>query len=334
MLAAFRTAAARLGLLAPRAYVLAAVSGGPDSMALLCLLAERLPPDRLSVAHVNHGTREKASDSDQAFVAAAARGLGLPCVAARLEKPEGRASEERLREARYRALEALARRVGATHLALAHTADDQAETVLLRLARGTGLPGLAGIPERRDLGSLVLVRPLLGNAREDLVTYLGRHRVPFRTDRTNRDPRYARNRVRHRVLPELARINPRVREALVRLSGQAGEAAAFLGMAGELAARRLVRKSRGGLSLSAARLRGLPPALRAEVWRLVHARLAPGKALEADHVVALEEMLGKGKAAGTLALPGSVAVRWAGASLARYGFLSARVSRDTITSHP
>lgn len=315
MLASFRAASVRLGLLAPWSRVLAAVSGGPDSMALLCLLAERLPPERLSVAHVNHGTRGKASDADQAFVKAAARGLGLPFAAARLEKQKGRASEESLREARYQALETTARRLGATHLALAHTADDQAETVLLRLARGTGLPGLAGIPEKRDLGGVALVRPLLGISREDLVAFLRRHRIPFKEDRTNRDVRYARNRVRHRVLPELVRINPRVREALVRLSGQAGEAAAFLAVAGERSARRLVRKSRGRLRINAMRLKGLPPALRAEVWRLAHGRLAPGRSLEADHLAALEGMLGKRGPAGPLALPGGVAVSLTGLSL-------------------
>ncbi len=315
MLAAFRAAAARLGLLTPWSRVLAAVSGGPDSMALLCLLAERLPPRRLSVAHVNHGVRGKASDADQAFVAAAARGLGLPFAATRLGKAKGKVSEESLRDARYRALEAMARRVGATHLALAHTADDQAETVLLRLARGTGLPGLAGIPEKRELERLMLVRPLLGISREDLVAYLKRHRIPSRKDRTNRDVRYARNRVRHRVLPELGRINPCVKEALVRLSAQAGEAAAFLAVAGELAARRLVRKHRGGLRIDAARLRGLPPALRAEVWRLAHARLAPGRSLDADHLAALDGLLGKGKTSGAVALPGKVEAKWAGAAL-------------------
>ncbi len=280
-----------------RRRVLAAVSGGPDSMALLHLLAEILPPSRLAVAHVHHGTRGRASDRDEALVRRAARGLGLAFLSARLAKAETPPSEDALRQARYRALEVLARRAGASLIATAHTADDQAETILLRLARGTGLAGLAGIPESRPMARLLLIRPLLNIPKQELVRYLRRHRIRFAVDASNQRLRYARNRVRHRVLPELRRLNPRAAEALLRLSGQAAAAADFLRLGARHAGRGLIRRSRGSVRVDLAGLHRLHPALRPLVWQE-----ACGRSLDADHRKALESLKG------TLSLPGGLKV--------------------------
>ena len=299
MLKAFRQAA-RL-LLPPRGRLLAAVSGGPDSMALLHLLSELVPAGRLAVAHVNHRTRGRASEADEAFVKAAARRLGLRFLAARLPKPKGPLSEEALREARYKALEGLAKKARATHVATGHTAEDQAETILLRIARGTGLTGLSGMPQERSLGATRLIRPLLSLSRSDVHHYLARHGIRSSTDESNRSLRYTRNRIRWSILPELRRINPRASEALLRLSAQAALASAFLEEEGSKAARRLVRRTGRSVRIELAALHRLPRALRPLVLEAAYQRLAPGGGLEAGHLAALE--LGKGQ----VSLPGRVA---------------------------
>ena len=291
MLKAFREAAPRTR------RTLAAVSGGPASMTLLPLLAEVLPPGRLAVAHVNHRTRGKASDRDEAMVRATARRLGLACLVERLPKSKKFPSEDTLRKARYLALEHMALKNKAECIALAHTADDQAETVLLRITRGTGLNGLSGIPAQRPLGRARIVRPLLSISKADLLRYLQRHRIRFATDASNRSLRYARNRVRHRVMPELMRLNPKVVEALVRLSGQAAAASEFLGEAACKEARRLIRRRGRTVRVDLEGLQRLHPALRPLVWQ----EACPD--LEADHLKALESLRGE------LALPGGFRAR-------------------------
>lgn len=198
--------------------VLVAVSGGPDSMALLHVLWEAR--DRLGiqleVASVDHGLRPEAA-GEIALVRARAEALELPftALAVQVRRQRGLASlQDAARRARLGALAALAAERGGARVALGHNADDQAETVLFRIVRGTGLRGLRGIPVRRD----PFVRPLLDVPRVEIQRYLARRSIPFVTDPSNADPRYARARIRHRVLPLLATENPRVAEALIRLA--------------------------------------------------------------------------------------------------------------------
>lgn len=205
--------------------VIVAVSGGPDSMALLHVLweaRERLGIT-MEVAAVDHGLRPEATD-EIALVRERAAALELPfsSVAVQVRRERGRASlQDAARRARLGALAALAMARNARSVALGHNADDQAETVLFRIVRGTGLRGLAGIPYRRD----PFVRPLLDVPRVEIQRYLFRRSIPFVTDPSNADPRYARARIRHRILPLLAAENPRVAEALIGLSRAArGEA--------------------------------------------------------------------------------------------------------------
>lgn len=228
------------------AIVLVAVSGGADSVALLRGLAavRHAGRGRLVVGHFNHGLRGSESDADAAFVAELSRQLGLEGhgghAAPRSAPPtdnqgETDASSIRLRpihcpeaearEDRYRFLRETAGRIGARYVATAHTADDQAETVLQRMLRGTGLTGLAGIRRVRQLApGVALIRPLLEFHRGEAREYLSAIGQPFRDDSTNADLRFTRNRIRHELLPHLAeRYNPRVVEALTRLGQQAAE---------------------------------------------------------------------------------------------------------------
>jgi tRNA(Ile)-lysidine synthase len=209
----------------PGELVLVAVSGGPDSMALLAVLWElsaRLELT-LEVATVDHGLRASAGAEGE-LVRARAETLGLPWHGLSVDvaaAKRGRPSlQDAARRERLGALEALARRRGAARIALGHQADDQAETVLFRVVRGTGLAGLAGIPYRRG----PFIRPLLDVTRDEIARYLRRRSLPYVEDPSNADPRFARARVRHRLLPLLAEENPRVREALVALAAAAREA--------------------------------------------------------------------------------------------------------------
>ncbi len=214
--------------------VVAAVSGGADSMALLHLLAAFSKtleqPLRMIVAHLNHGLRGHESDADAEFVQKSARQLGLDCVVdhrdiAALSASRGSGIEETSRHERYAFFERVCLLRGASTVAVAHHADDQAETVLHRVVRGTGLRGLAGMPMMRPLtvGSTIrLIRPLLPFTRSTLREYLASQQIAFREDRTNADHEPLRNRIRHAVLPLLEQqLNPQVRGALLRLAEQA-----------------------------------------------------------------------------------------------------------------
>lgn len=198
---------------------LVAVSGGPDSIALLDLLAgvARGSGLRLIVAHADHGIAPGAA-AVAADVARVAARYGVPCEIGRLALGPD-ASETVARRARYQWLAATQARVGADWLITAHHKDDQAETVLLRTLRGSGLAGLAGIPARTRAG---LVRPLLPFTREDLAGHLAARHIASHHDPANDDPRHLRSWLRHVVMPALAaRLGPGVREDLVRVARHA-----------------------------------------------------------------------------------------------------------------
>lgn len=222
---ALAAGAARLKIPDDVALVLA-VSGGPDSTALLHGAA-LLVPDRgwrLTVAHLDHALRSTSAD-EAAAVAAIAAGMGLPAEVRRVDvaalaAAEHRSLEDAGRQARYRFFEKVAAGLGPDALiATAHTADDAAETVLLRLARGSGLRGLRGIPSRRGR----IVRPLLHTRRSVLREALDAAGIAYLTDPSNADLAHARNRVRADLLPALERLNPAAVEALLRFGHLAAD---------------------------------------------------------------------------------------------------------------
>jgi tRNA(Ile)-lysidine synthase len=205
--------------------LLVGVSGGPDSVALLDFLIgyrERTgAPREIVVGHVNHGLRGEESEGDQVFVQDLAGRRGVRCLTASVEPgarqtARGESLEESARKLRYGALRRMAVAAGATRVAVAHTSDDQAETVLLRLIRGSGLLGLGGMRPSRKLQDLDLVRPLLTTTRDEVLDYMKRGQLAFRMDSSNQttDPR--RNFVRLELLPRIQRMNPSIRETLLR----------------------------------------------------------------------------------------------------------------------
>lgn len=213
-------------LFAPQSTVLVAFSGGPDSTALAATLyrLRSLLGIELVLFHLNHGLRGEESDRDEAFCTQWARERNLPIIVERRDVASFRVSsglslEEAARTVRYRLFQECATRCGASSVALGHTLDDQAETVLMNVIRGTGLSGLCGMRAKDGL----YVRPLLGVWRFEVQEFLKEEGIPFVEDSSNFDPNFLRNRIRHRVLPLLRDINPRVSEALVRLSRNAQE---------------------------------------------------------------------------------------------------------------
>jgi tRNA(Ile)-lysidine synthase len=266
--------AARRASVSPDARVLIALSGGPDSCALLLLLVNAarrgLLPVPVGVAHFHHGLRGADADGDAAFSAALAARHGLPCVIGLGKvEPGGRAPYDAARRDRYAFLQEAAREWDATRIATAHTADDQAETVLGRVLRGSSVDGLAGIPTSRALApGLLVVRPLLETSRAEVEAYNAAHGVTGRQDPSNADDRRPRARLRKR-LPELAAaFNPRLTDALCRLAESASADSDLLTeLAEDLYARAVLESGDDRVRLDRETLRSAPPALRRRAWR-------------------------------------------------------------------
>ncbi|TMD81226.1 MAG: tRNA lysidine(34) synthetase TilS, partial [Chloroflexi bacterium] len=208
----------------PGERVVVAVSGGPDSLALLSILREILPvmPLHLTVAHFDHGWRADSTD-DRDFVAAMAATWGFDFHTARAAADTPH-TENAARAARYSFLRQIAAKTNSTAIALGHTRDDQVETLLLHLLRGSGSRGLAAM--RRREGDLA--RPLLDIARTDIEAYLSRLHLTARRDATNDDPRFTRNRLRQQVLPAIDAFDPAARELLARTADILSEEDRFL----------------------------------------------------------------------------------------------------------
>ncbi len=217
------------GLINRGDVVLAAVSGGPDSVCLAHYLARRARKGgfRLAaLAHLDHGLRGRESAKDAAFVRALGKRLGVEVVVEKIRvaaraRARRKGLEDAGRELRYAALARLAAELGCRKVATGHHLDDQAETLLLHLLRGTRLKGLAGIPPERALAKgISLVRPLLPLRRGEILEYLALHDQPFRVDRSNDSLDFTRNWVRREVLPLLESRQPRLREHLAALAAQ------------------------------------------------------------------------------------------------------------------
>lgn len=214
--------------------VVAGISGGPDSMALLFVLVANGVP--VTVAHIDHMLRENSSN-DCEFVRQHAEKLGVPFISTaidieRLAVDRKISLEAAGREARYNFLFSLAAEINAQAVVVGQTADDQAETVIMHLIRGSGSDGLRGMCElsmpNEWSSTIPLVRPLLGISREEILEYCQQQNIPFRFDLTNDDPFFFRNRIRLEVLPYLQTINPKIKSALWRTATVLGDEANYL----------------------------------------------------------------------------------------------------------
>ena len=244
--------------------VLLAVSGGADSVAMLRAMAA-LKTDgsgRLRVVHLNHQLRGQESADDEAFVVELCQRMGIPHETGQVDTP-GLAGSSRdgleaaARKARYDFFRETAHRLGARYVVTAHTADDQAETILHRILRGTGVAGLAGMARARPLGSAVtLMRPFLSIRRREILGYLGKLGQIYRQDSSNVDLQFTRNRIRHQLLPNLAEnFNPGVVDALLRLGSMAGEVQSVIDViVADLADRCVSRDPSGAILINVPKL--------------------------------------------------------------------------------
>lgn len=276
-------------------HVLVGVSGGADSMALLHLLTH-WPVDglRVSAVHIHHGLRGETADRDERFVRQYCAENGIDVTVyhedvSAFAKNEGISVEEAGRRVRYADFEKLSLEIGADCILTAHTASDQVETLLMRMVRGTGVDGLAGIPPVRGK----IRRPLLCCSREEVETYCEENGLDYVTDETNADMGYTRNRIRHELIPLLRNMNPRVDEAVLRLADNATEDSAyFLSLADEVIAR--------GDALSLSDLQELSLPIRRRVISRLFAKTGV-HSYEQCHMQAVETVITNGH--GVVRLP-------------------------------
>ena len=208
-------------MILPGETVLIGVSGGPDSVLLLHALINlknKLKIKRIAVCHLDHGLRGSASASDAEFVKRMAQDAGLDYYHRKADLTgdgsKKLSTEELARDVRYAFYAECAARSGASAVATGHTLDDQAETVIMRIVKGTSLKGAAGIPPVRHTGGVKFMRPLLEIEKSEIAAYLDGQGIDYRIDRTNLENIYFRNIVRSEILPFLAKYNPRIRRAL------------------------------------------------------------------------------------------------------------------------
>lgn len=276
---------------------LALVSGGPDSVALLrAVVALGGEP---VVLHVDHGLRGEESREDAEFVRELCRRLNVRCEVQRLGLEDSSNLQERARDERYKLAGEVAAGMGLGVIATAHTADDVAETVLMNLARGTGLRGLAGIPPVRGK----IQRPLIGRTRSEVLDYLKELDQPYRTDPTNLTGKYARNRVRLEILPILEELYPAAAGNIARAASLVREDLEIL----EELATSNVEMRGDEVVLPLDGLMKLRPSLRRHAVRLAYTTVVPDTApLPSNLIEAVLELLEGGEGTRTLDLPGGV----------------------------
>jgi tRNA(Ile)-lysidine synthase len=276
---------------------LALISGGPDSVTLLRVIVS-LGGEPV-VLHADHGLRGEESREDAEFVRDLCRGLNVRCEVRRISLEASSNLQERARDERYRLAEEMSDEMGLGVIATGHTADDVAETVLMNLARGAGLRGLAGIPPVRGR----IQRPLIGRTRKEILDYLREIDQPYRTDPTNLTGKYARNRLRLEVLPVLEELYPAAAGNIARTASLVREDLEIL----EELATGTVEERGEEVALSLDELMDLRPSLRRHAVRLAYATVVPDIApLPSHHIEAVLGLLEGGEGTRTLDLPGGV----------------------------
>jgi tRNA(Ile)-lysidine synthase len=243
-------------LIEPGDRVIAAVSGGPDSVCLTHLLwrLKKTLPLELVAVNMNHGLRQESS-AEAKKVQALGKKLGIPVILKNIKVKEtagaeGVSLETAGRNLRYENLFSLAKQMGFNKIATGHTANDNAETMLMWLMRGTGTEGLAGIPMVRGGGnSSKIVRPILSATRREIMEYIKRQKLPYSIDSSNSTLDFTRNRIRHKVIPLLETFNPKLVEHVYNLSRIIGSENEILADITRRALKQLARVSKSGISL-------------------------------------------------------------------------------------
>ena len=311
----------KFGMLSPGDRVVVGVSGGPDSVALLHILKELAPQLKVSlfIAHLNHRFRGKESDRDAEYVQELALKLDLPIIVESRDVPafiskEKVSAEDGARKARYDFFGQVAKQIRANKVALGHNADDQAETVLMRLLRGSGREGLGGIPPVRDLAvqaqspKIQIIRPLIETTREEIERYLKGRGIKSRLDASNIETVYLRNRIRWELLPLLTQYNPNIKSILVRTAQVLGEEDRYLEGIVAKHLRRIVKKKGEGIILDIIKLSSLPLSIQRRILRESLGLIKGGRLdIQLSHIDDILNLL-KARGRASLDLPGNILV--------------------------
>ena len=299
------------GMLSPGDVVVAGVSGGSDSMALLSVLwdlREFYPDTDVVVSHVNHGLRGAESDEDAEFVREAARRLGFSFECVRVDtegfrKKRGLSLEDAARELRYGFFNDILAKRSAQKIATAHTLNDQAETVVMRLIRGSGSQGLAGI--RPSIGNII--RPLINVTKLEAREYLRSKGVSWREDSTNSSDEFLRNRIRNEFIPLLQSYNPAVEQVLSRVAAVCAAEADFISAEGEKRFGKLARVVAGGVLGDTEEFLREPPAIRFSVMRKSILTVKGDlDSVSAKHLFSIDEVVRSSGPSAEVDLPGGV----------------------------
>jgi len=301
-------------LLNPGSKIIVGVSGGPDSIALLHILhhlRHRLGLT-LYVAHFNHGLRREA-EKDQTFVKKFAEQLNLPFYSKKEKiQKTNKSLEEKARDARFAFLCALAKKKNADAIALGHTHNDLAETVLMRILRGSGLSGLRSILPKRVINGKIIIRPLLCVSRFEVERYLKKHALKYRLDKTNFQQNFFRNKIRLQLIPLLEKTyNPNIKEILAFLSQTSCLDYEYLEAQGRKALKKLSKSSIKSktITLNQKNFKNLHPALQRIVMRLaIESVQGSMRRLTLNHILEIERLLNSSSPFGTVSLPQSVKV--------------------------
>ncbi len=295
------------------ARILIGVSGGPDSMALLSLLSELRPKWNLdlTVLYCHHGLRA-AADEEEAFVRSWAEKWSCIFFSRKLpvreyQRKSGRSLQEAARELRYQASEDFVKKKNIDRVALAHTANDQAEEVLIGLVRGAGLGGLAGIPAKRGQ----VIRPLIRTYRQEILDYLAIKEIPYKEDLSNRDFRYLRARVRHHLLPELGKYSPNIVAQLNQTARLLQKDEEYLKEKVDQMEPAVLSCSGATATLSRHQLAELPQALSSRlIQKAVSATLGHLRHFRAVHILSILKAAQGNRPQGTIPLPNGFSAKW------------------------
>ena len=297
---------AELSGVAKDAPILVAYSGGADSTALLYMLREygKQTGAPIYAAHVNHGIRGAEADTDEAFCRRVAEEWKIPLFVHRanipqLAKETGESIETAARQARYAFFDEIMKANGIPLLATAHNADDNLETMLFHLVRGSGLGGMCGIPISRSCEYGTLIRPILSMTKEQLLTFCEEHDLSFVTDSTNTDVEYTRNKIRAEILPSLRAINPAAAEHASHLA----ESLRADDLCLQSMANWFLEEMRDGYAIECEKLNGSPSAIVSRALIALFREFSEGKTLSFSHVTALRELSRKSIPHSTLSLP-------------------------------